>query len=82
LRSLPKLANFFTGVFRGRLAYICTIRTAQLGCFLIAGITAFMLRFGDRCRAAFCGTKLMTKKGKRGVKGRLNHHSHTNSGSS
>jgi len=45
LRSLPKLANFFTGVFRGRLAYICTIRTAQLFCFLIAGITAFLLRF-------------------------------------
>ena len=45
MRSLPKLANFFTGVFRGRLAYICTIRIAQLGCFLVAGITAFLLRF-------------------------------------
>ena len=45
MRNLPKIDNFFTGVHRGRLAYICTIRLAQLVCFLIAGITAFLLRF-------------------------------------
>lgn len=45
MRGLPSFANFFTGAFRGRLAYICTIRIAQLCCFLIAGITAFLLRF-------------------------------------
>jgi len=42
--GLPTSA-VFTGVLRGRLAYICAIRLAQLGCFLIAGITAFLLRF-------------------------------------
>src|SRR6266567_1159641 len=45
MRGLPKFANLFTGVFRGRLAYIFTIRFAQLCGFLIAGITAFLLRF-------------------------------------
>ena len=42
--GLATLAGF-TGVIRGRLAYICTIRLAQLCCFLISGITAFLLRF-------------------------------------
>lgn len=46
---LPKFANRFANllaaVFRGRLAYICTIRLVQLGLFLIGGVTAFLLRF-------------------------------------
>ena len=31
--------SFGLPVLRGRLAYICAIRLAQLGCFLVAGIT-------------------------------------------
>jgi len=42
--GLPKPAGL-GGFLRGRLAYICAIRLAQLGCFLVAGITAFLLRF-------------------------------------
>ena len=45
MHGLPTLARFFSGVVRGRMAYVCTIRIAQLCCFLIAGITAFLLRF-------------------------------------
>src|ERR1035437_8312348 len=40
-----RFARLFAGVFRGRLAYIRLIRSAQLGCFVAGGITAFLLRF-------------------------------------
>src|SRR5438067_153848 len=43
--GFSKFAQFFAGIFRGRLAYICTIRAAQLGFFIVSGITAFLLRF-------------------------------------
>jgi FlaA1/EpsC-like NDP-sugar epimerase len=45
MHGLPRFANPIARMFRGRLAYICTIRIAQLGGFLIGGITAFLLRF-------------------------------------
>ena len=40
--ALLTLANFFTGVFRGRWAYFWTMRIAQPGGFFLAGITALV----------------------------------------
>jgi len=45
MQSPSGFTSWFAAIFRRRLAYICTIRVAQLCCFLIAGITAFLLRF-------------------------------------
>jgi FlaA1/EpsC-like NDP-sugar epimerase len=45
MHSPSGFTTWFAAIFRRRLAYICTIRVAQLCGFLIAGITAFLLRF-------------------------------------
>jgi FlaA1/EpsC-like NDP-sugar epimerase len=43
--GLREITGGFTGIFQGRLAYICFIRALQLCIFFVGGITAFLLRF-------------------------------------
>lgn len=45
MHGFRRFVNVFPEIFRGRLAYICSIRMAQLCCFIVGGITAFLLRF-------------------------------------
>ena len=45
MRDSSGLAKRLAGVFRKRFTYICTIRALQLCSFIIAGVTAFLLRF-------------------------------------